>query len=668
MGCQLRPFAARRNRAELIGKPSLRYSEDWRLIAMRPSCSLSSNFWQRRRAGLERIARPHTGDILGPAPEGYLYAGTQRLSIPSVAGAVLGDNPVHGHRGVYRADRQPRRPDMGDLLAAHHAGVRRELRRFGGREVDTAGDGFFATFDQPAEAVRAADRIVSAVAKLGISVRAGLHTGEAEAAGQKVGGLAVHIANRVMSAAGPGEVFVSSTLRELVVGSGLDFSDRGLHQLKGVPGEWRLCALVRDAAEADQAATSNVPASQSRGAQPSLPLPDKPSIAVLPFANLSGDPEQDYFADGIVEDIIAGLSRIKLVFVIARNSSFAYKGRVIDVKQVGRELGVRYVLEGSVRKSSNRVRIAAQLIDAASGTHIWADRYDRALDDIFAVQDELTISVVGVIEPTLRQAEIERAKRKRPDSLGAYDLYLRALSFAFTAMPEDADRALALLERAIEHEPDYAAAHAIIAWCHEQRYLRAGLQEETKRAALRHARKAIAVGRDDAAALATAGFVIAVIEYDYETATVAFDRSFALSSSSALALGFSSIVRAWNGDDATAVEHAERAIRLSPLDPLLYVPYVGLAYAHFAAGRFEDAAIAAGRASQSNPKFTMPHVLNAAALASLGRDEEATAVVDRLCELERQLTVGTAIRSARYVNPAKNAELGDALRRAGMPE
>ena len=555
-----------------------------------------------------------------------------------------------------------------ERLAAHHAAVRGELRRFGGREVDTAGDGFFATFDQPAQAIRAADATSRAVAKLGVSVRAGLHAGEVEAAGEKISGIAVVIASRVMSAAGPGEVLVSGTLRELVVGSGLDFSDRGLHQLKGVPGEWRLWALVRDAAEGDQAAIAGARVPEPPSARLSLPLPDQPSIAVLPFANLSGDPEQDYFADGMVEDIITGLARIKWVFVIARNSSFVYKGRAIDVKQVGRELGVRYILEGSVRKSSNRVRIAAQLIDTATGAHIWADRYDRALDDIFAVQDELTISVVGVIEPTLRQAEIERAKRKRPDSLDAYDLYLRALPFAFTAMPQDAGKALPLLEGAIDLDPDYAAAHAIIAWCHEQRYLRGGLHEETKGAALRHARKAIALGGDDAAALATAAFVVAVVDSDYETATAAFDRSFALSSSSALALGFSSIVRAWKGDDATAVEQAERAIRLSPFDPLLYLPYVGLAYAHFAAGRFDDAAIAAGRASQSNPNFTMPHVLHAAALANLGREEEATTLLDRLRDLEPQLTVGTAIRSARYVDPAKNAELGDALRRAGVPE
>jgi adenylate cyclase len=554
------------------------------------------------------------------------------------------------------------------LVAAHHAAVRRELRRFRGRELDTAGDGFFVAFGQPAQAVRAADAIVAAVSELGVSIRAGLHTGETEAADGKVGGIAVHIASRVMSAAEPGEVLVSGTLRDLVAGSGLEFRDRGVQTLKGVPGDWHLWALVREATDVDQDAMPGSVGVPVAGAGLPLPLPDKPSIAVLPFTNRSGDPEQDYFADGIVEDVITGLSRIKWIFVIARNSSFAYRGDAVDVKQVGRELGVRYVLEGSVRKSENRVRITAQLIDAETGTHVWADRYDRALDDIFAVQDELTISVVGAIEPTLRSAEIERARRKRPDSLDVYDLYLRALPFTFTAMPEDADKGLTLLARAVELEPEYAAAHAMIAWCHEQRYLRGGLHEEARRAALHHARTAIAVGGDDAAALATAGFVIAVVEDDYETATAAFDRSFALSSSSALALGFSSIVRAWKGDDAMAVDQAERAIRLSPFDPLLYVPYVGLAYAHFGSGRFAEAATAASRASQSNPRFSMPYVLHAAALANLGRREEAQVVADRLRQVEPALTASAAIRSARFANPDKNTELRDALLLAGLPE
>jgi TolB-like protein len=549
------------------------------------------------------------------------------------------------------------------LVSSHHAAIRRELRRFNGREVDTAGDGFFATFEQPTQALRAAEAIAAAVAELGVAIRVGLHAGEAEAGDEKVRGIAVHIASRVMSAAQPGEVLLSGTLRDLVAGSGFEFSDRGLHGLKGLPGEWHLWAL--DGAAEDEVALRPQLAGDSR---PSLPLPDKPSIAVLPFTNLSGDPEDEYFADGMVEDIITGLSRVRWIFVIARNSSFAYKGMAADVKQVGQELGVRYLLEGSVRKSGSRLRISAQLIDAGSGAHIWADRYDRAFDDIFAVQDELTITVVGMIEPTLRKAEIERARRKRPESLDAYDLYLRALPLTFTAMPHDADLALVLLTRAIELDPEYAAAHAMIAWCHEQRYLRGGLHEEAKHAGLHHARAALAFGGDDASALATAGFVIAVMEYDYSTATAAFDRSFALSNSCALALGFSSIVRAWQGDDVMAVDHAQRAIRLSPYDPLLYIPYIGLAYAHFAEGRFADAAAAAARASESNPKFSMPYVLHAAALASLGRPEEARMVIDLLRNVEPHLTVRTALRSARFADPERKSQLGDALRRAGLPD
>ena len=539
-------------------------------------------------------------------------------------------------------------------IAAHH-----------GRIVKTTGDGLLVEFASVVDAVTCAIAVQQGMALRNsghpldrrIEFRIGINLGDVIVDGDDLYGDGVNIAARLESVAAPGGISVSDVVREQVRDKlDLHIVDMGEQTLKNIARPVRVFGLAID------------PKTDVASSRPSPPLPDKPSIAVLPFANLSGDPDQEYFADGMVEDIITGLSRIKWVFVIARNSTFAYKGKSMDVKLVGRELGVRYVLEGSVRRSANRVRIAAQLIDATSGTHIWAERYDRALDDIFAVQDELTISVLGVIEPTLRHAEIERAKRKRPDSLDAYDLYLRALPFAFTAMPQDASEALAFLERAIDLEPDYAAAHAIIAWCHEQRYLRGGLNEETKRTALHHARRAIAIGGDDAGALATAGFVIAVIEFDYETATAAFDRSFALSSSSALALGFSSIVRAWKGDDAIAVEQAQRAIRLSPFDPLLYLPYVGLAYAHFASGRYEDAAAAAARASQSNPTFSPPYVLHAAALANLGRDVEAAAIVDRLRELESELTVSTAIRSARYANSDKNAELGDGLRRAGLPE
>jgi adenylate cyclase len=538
-----------------------------------------------------------------------------------------------------------------------------------GRIFKTTGDGMLIEFASVVDAVRCAvvvqqgmeDRNANLPDSERICFRVGINLGDVMVDEGDMFGDGVNVAARIEALAAPGEICVSASVREQV-GEKLPirFADLGEHGVKNIARPVRVYRVEKGAEPPIDPAddTTKVP----------LPLPDKPSVAVLPFANMSGDPEQEYFADGMVEEIITALSRIRWLFVIARNSTFTYKGRAVDVKQIGRELGVRYVLEGSVRKGGNRVRITAQLIDATNGAHLWADRFDGSLEDVFELQDKVAISVAGVIEPTLRQSEIERARRKRPDSLDAYDLYLRALPDAFAAMPEDADKALALLGKAIELEPDFAAAHAIIAFCHEQRYLRGGMQEETRIAALRHARQAIAAGGDDAAALATAGFVIAVCGRDYEAALAAFDRSFALSSSSALALGFSSIVRAWKGDDAIAVEQANRALRLSPFDPQRNLPHVGLAYAHFAAGRFEETVAAASLATQSNPRFIVPIILHAAALGCLDRSEDAKTVVQRLLELQPGLTVGTAILSARYVNPENIAALANALRRAGLPE
>jgi adenylate cyclase len=309
--------------------------------------------------------------------------------------------------------------------------------------------------------------------------------------------------------------------------------------------------------------------------------------------------------------------------------------------------------------------VTAQLIDSASAAHVWADRYDRTLDDIFALQDELTISVVGAIEPTLRKAEIERARRKRPESLDAYDLYLRALPLASTAMPDDADKALPLLDQAVRLEPDYAAAHAMSAWCHEQRYLRGGLSEETRAAARRHARAAIASGGDDALALAIGGFVIGVVDHDFSTALDALDRSLALSPSSALAFGFSSIIRAWNGDYSIAVAHGEAAIRHSPSDPLIYLPYVGLTYSHFFAGRFEDAVSTANRALQSNPRFKVPCYLRTSALAHLGREADAVESARHLMELQPTFTIASLVDS-KFTCKEHIALLAEGLRNAGV--
>jgi TolB-like protein/tetratricopeptide (TPR) repeat protein len=401
---------------------------------------------------------------------------------------------------------------------------------------------------------------------------------------------------------------------------------------------------------------------------PSPHMPrERPSIAVLPFDNLSDDREQEYFADGMVAEIITGLSRIKWLFVISRNSTFIYKDKRIDVKTVGRDLGVRYVLEGSVRRSGSRVRVSGQLTETETATPVWADRYDGTLGDIFTLQDEMTMSVIGAIEPTLRKAEVERARRKRPDSLDAYDLFLRALPFAGAAMPEDADKALELLEQAIRLEPHYAVAHGFIAWCHEQRYLRGGLHAETREAARRHAHAAITAGSDDAMALAMGGFVIAVMERDYLTALDALDRALALSPSSALAFGFSSIVRAWMGDSATAIGHGEMGIRLSPYDPLIYLPYVGLAYAHFFAGDWEQAANAARRASQANPRFSVPCYLLTAALVRLGRFDEATASARRVLDCQPGFTVSGLVLGNITV-PERMDVLANALRQAGLPK
>jgi len=569
---------------------------------------------------------------------------------------------VAGYSRLIKADEEG---TLSRLKALRAAVIDPKIAGHHGRIVKTTGDGLLVEFASVVDALRCAAEVQAALAEGNeplppdrrIEFRVGIHQGDIVVEEGDIFGDGVNVAARLEGLAEPGGICVSVRVQEDAAGKlDLAFEDMGDQALKNIARPVRAYRVVTAAGSAATRAISGPP------------LPDKPSIAVLPFANMSGDPEQEYFADGMVEEIITALSRIRWLFVIARNSSFTYKGRTVDVKQVGRELGVRYVLEGSVRKGGNRVRITAQLIDATNGAHLWADRFDGLLEEVFELQDRVAISVAGVIEPTLRQTEIDRARRKRPDSLDAYDLCLRALPYAFTGMPDDADKALPLVGKAIELEPDYAVAHAIIAFCHEQRYLRGGLQEETRSAALRHARQAIAAGGDDAAALATAGFVIAVAGHDYETALTAFDRSFALSSSSALALGFSSIVRAWTGDDAIAVEQANRALRLSPFDPLIFLPYIGLAYAHFAAGRFEETVAAASLATQSNPRFTVPQILHAAALGSLDRGEDAKTVVQRLLELQPGLTVAGAILSARYVNPENIAALANALRRAGLPE
>jgi TolB-like protein len=399
----------------------------------------------------------------------------------------------------------------------------------------------------------------------------------------------------------------------------------------------------------------------------STALPDKPSVAVLPFTNLSGDQEQDYFADGMIEDIIGGLSRIKWLFVIARNSSLAYKGRAVDAKQIGRELGVRYLVQGSVRKEDDRVRISAQMIEAESGYQLWSERFDRSLDDVFALQDEIALNVVSAIEPSLRRAEVERVKRKRPDSLDAYDLVLQAQQDVDSGMPAQVKKALVLLGRAIASEPEYALAHANAAMCHHCLYLRSGLGEDNRTASVRHAEAAIAHGRDDARALTLAGFSIGMDGKDRAAAFIALEAALAISPSSALTYILGSVMLGWSAEAERAIEWSERGMRLSPLDPWAFAAYDAQAMGHFRLGQYENAARAAYRSVQANPAHSITYVQLAAALAKLGRLDEAQAAAAKVMELHPTFRYSRQFTGVNCA-PALAFPLAEALRMVGLPE
>ncbi|WP_229266706.1 winged helix-turn-helix domain-containing protein [Leptospira sp. severe_002] len=402
-------------------------------------------------------------------------------------------------------------------------------------------------------------------------------------------------------------------------------------------------------------------------AEAPLSLPDRPSIAVLPFTNLSGDPGQDYFADGMVDDIITGLSRINWLFVIARNSTFIYKGRAVDVKQVGRELGVRYVLEGSVRKAGDSVRVTGQMIDASSGVHVWAERYDRRSDDIFALQDEIALSVTGAIAPSLRRAEINRVKRKRPESLDAYDLVLRAQNDVDSGMPEQVTRALGLLERAIALDPAYALAHGNAAMCHHCLFLRAGLQEVNRDASIRYARSAIIHGQDDALALTWAGFSIGMDAHDRPGGFAALEAALAISPSSALTYILGSVVLGWGGEAERAIEWSEQGLRLSPFDSWAWAAFDAQAMSHFLRGRYDEACRAAYRSVQLNSAHSITYVQLTAALAKLGRLEDARKAAARVLELHPTFRYSRQFAGVNCA-PALAEAMGAALRIAGLPE
>jgi TolB-like protein len=394
-------------------------------------------------------------------------------------------------------------------------------------------------------------------------------------------------------------------------------------------------------------------------------LPDNPSIAVMPFDDLSAEKDQGYFADGLVEEIITSLCRLKWLFVIARNSSFIYKGQAVDVRQVGRELGVRYVLEGSVRKGGQRLRINAQLVDTATGSHLWADKYDGNIDDVFDLQDQITLAVVAAIEPNLRAAEIEHVKRKRPDSLDAYDLVLRALPEVSTCMPAGAESGLTFLARALAHEPNYPLAHGLAAWAHEILFVRRGMKDEDRQGAIEHAHAAIAHGRSDPMALTLGAFSIALVEHDHEAAIKAFEEAVTLCPYFAPVYIFGSGPLSFAGHAERAIDWGEQGIRLSPFDPLINIACHGICVGNFHLSRDESAVDAARRAIQSNPGFSFSYALLAAPLARLGRAEEARAAVAKLCELQPNFSISRQCAAVGIVSEVADP-LIKALRSAGL--
>ena len=401
-----------------------------------------------------------------------------------------------------------------------------------------------------------------------------------------------------------------------------------------------------------------------------LTLPNKPSIAVLPFTNISGDPEQEYFADGITEDLITALSQFRWLFVIARNSSFVFKGKTIDAKQIANELGVRYLLEGSVRKAGDRVRITGQLIEASTGVHLWAGRFDGALEIIFDLQDKVTASVVGAISPKLEQAEIDRAKRKPTESLDAYDYYLRGIANLHKGNKEATDEALRQFYRAIELDSEFASAYGMAAWCYDLRkwngWMVEPLQEteETERLA----RQAIDQGKEDAVALCAGGFALAHVVGDLDFGASCIDRAIALNPNFAAAWYFGGWVSSYLGEPDVGIRRIECALRLNPFDRFPFPAQSAIAWAHFVAGRYEDAYLWGQKAVREQPNFLPALRIFAATCALGGRLDEARTAMAHFRELSPAFRVSDVKGVTRLRRPEDLARYEEALRKAGLPE
>jgi TolB-like protein/class 3 adenylate cyclase len=536
-----------------------------------------------------------------------------------------------------------------------------------GRIVKNTGDGALVEFASVVDAVRCADEIQRGMAEHNIDVpegkriefRIGIHVGDIIIEDHDIFGDGVNIAARLEGIAEPGGVCMSNDAYRQIRGKvEIACDDMGQQSLKNIAHPmraWRVRLTGQTALEVG----SGSAVSQPRA----LPLPDKPSIAVLPFENMSGDPEQVYFADGIVEEIITALSRNKQLFLIDRNSSFTFKGRAVDVKQVARELGVRYVLEGSVRKSGNRIRIAGQLIDAASGAHLWADRYDGALEDVFELQDQVAASVVGAIGPSLTQAEIERAKRKPTSSLDAYDYYLRAQAAHWQYTKEAMDQAVGLYEQAIALDPQFALAYALLAATLNQRRVWGWSTDPAADAsrAIAYAKSALRLGRKDPLVLAQSAIVLTAIGYEVELAESLLEEAIRLNPNGMLGWLGGGWAKLYLGDHRTAIDYFHRALRLSPLAPSIFFAHGGLAFAHFFLGDYQEGLKCAGAASRHHPDYAGALRATMACHAMLGN-------IDAAQKLGRQVSLLSPTARAPFRRNQDLAKLQEAFRLAGMPE
>ncbi|MGA8396341.1 MAG: adenylate/guanylate cyclase domain-containing protein, partial [Pseudolabrys sp.] len=556
------------------------------------------------------------------------------------------------------------------LKVYRHEIIDPKIAEHRGRVVRIIGDGLLVEFASVIAAVRWAVEVQRAMGERNaglsqekrIEFRMGINAGDIIIDGTDIWGDGVNVAARLEALAEPGGICVSGRVQEDVHGSlEIAFEDIGEQQLKNIVRPVRVYRVrLKGATKAAQAQH-----------------PHKPSIAILPFNNMSGDPEQEYFADGMVEEITTALSRTRWLFVIARNSSFTYKGRAVDVKQVGREMGVRYVLEGGVRKSADRVRITAQLIDASTGAHLWADRFDGSLEDIFELQDQVTASVVGAIAPRLEQAEVERAKHKPTESLDAYDYFLRGIASLHSWTKESNDEALRLFNKAIELDSDFASAYGMASWCYVRRkgsrWIIDRAQETAETARL--ARRAAELGWDDAVALAWGGFALAYVVHDVEVAAALIDRALQLNPNLAEAWHFSGWVRIYLGEPEAAIEHLAHAMRLSPLDPLTFVTQMAIAFAHFFAGRYDDASSWAEKALATSPPGLRerpvyhPALLIAAASNSLaGRLEEARNAIARLRKLNPTPHISNLKNQIPLRRPQDLVRYTEGLRKAGLAD